>query len=119
MLTGHYVFEGQSMMEIFEKHLTQEPVPPSSRVDSPICPSLEQTLLDCLSKEISDRPSSVAVLSGRLAACQVDASWSVSSRVDWWSRFHASGEDLNVRSAHSGSISSRDQTVLIDFDDRS
>ncbi|MBT5927816.1 MAG: serine/threonine protein kinase [Verrucomicrobia bacterium] len=119
MLTGHYVFEGQSMMEIFEKHLTQEPVPPSSRVDASICPSLEQALLDCLSKDLNDRPSSVSELAERLSSCPVDDTWSMTSRVEWWGEFHASGDDVNVRLSHAGTVSTSDKTVLIDFDDRS
>jgi serine/threonine protein kinase len=119
LLTGHYVFEGQSMMEIFEKHLTKEPTPPSSKVDTPICPYLERTILDCLNKDLNNRPNSVADLAERISHCSVDETWSMDLRIAWWSQFHASGDDINLRMSHAGSISRSDQTVLIDLDDRS
>ncbi len=119
LLTGHYVFEGQSMMEIFEKHLTQKPDPPSSRVDATICPSLERVILDCLSKDLGDRPSSVAELAERISCCSVDDVWSIHERIRWWGEFHASGEDVEVQMSHASSVSTSDKTVLIDLDDRS
>ncbi len=119
LLTGQYVFEGQSMMEIFEKHLTKEPVPPSSKVNTPICPNLERTILDCLNKNLDHRPNSVADLAERISECSVDATWSMNSRIAWWEQFHTSGDDLNVRMSHAGSVSTSDKTVLIDLDDRS
>jgi len=118
LLTGHYVFEGQSMMEIFEKHLTEQPTPPSSKTSQDVHPCLEQILIQCLSKDPDDRPESVGYLAEQLNGCLMEDDWSTARRIEWWSAFHEAKAGASTTTKVS-SQTTLDKTVLIDLDDRS
>ena len=51
LLTGEYVFNGTSIFDLYEKHLTESPISPRQRTSNPISPELEETTLRCLEKE--------------------------------------------------------------------
>ena len=36
LLTGHYVFEAESDLALYAKHLTEVPIPPSQRAQNPV-----------------------------------------------------------------------------------
>lgn len=120
LLTGHYVFEGQSMMEIFEKHLTQAPVPPSEKLGSAIDPVLETLLLQCLSKDLSERPKSVAEISEKLVHFEANHPWTLSERMHWWTEYRVSQQRVRQTSSQTTpeTASSLDKTILVDFHSR-
>lgn len=119
LVTGHYVFEGQSMMEIFEKHLTQVPIPPSEKVGIPIAPALEALLLKCLSKDVAQRPHSVAEITEQLDQCEATPLWTMSDRLNWWMEFRQSQQrDRENPSMPPQTASSLDKTILIDLHSR-
>jgi serine/threonine-protein kinase len=67
LLTGQYVFEGESALQTVVLHLQRAPVPPSERTDNPIPPALESLVLACLAKQPEQRPQSAAELEAALA----------------------------------------------------
>jgi tRNA A-37 threonylcarbamoyl transferase component Bud32 len=67
LLTGHYVFEGDSALQTVVFHLQRTPVPPSERTANPIPPALESLVLACLAKRPEERPPSAAELEAALA----------------------------------------------------
>ena len=83
LLTGQLVFEADNFLALANKHVREEPVPPSMRTDLPIPSDLEAVVMDCLRKEPADRPESAEQLSDRLAGC--DASdWGQRDAGNWW-----------------------------------
>jgi hypothetical protein len=83
LLTGHPVFEGQSLVEVCGHHLHTTPEPPSRRAGITIDPGLEACVLECLDKDPSRRPQTARALGERLAASGVDA-WTESDARAWW-----------------------------------
>jgi len=89
LLTGHPVFESNSVMDIIRQHLDAEPVPPSQRTNRPISPELEQLVLKCLAKSPADRPQSASVLATALENCPVAQPWSAAHAQAWWQQYVA------------------------------
>jgi serine/threonine protein kinase len=85
LLTRQYVFNGESAVEIYEKQLTQAPMPPSRRSSNPVSPELERTLLRCLEKDAQLRPQSINELCSLLQASPRAADWGPQERATWWS----------------------------------
>jgi serine/threonine-protein kinase len=67
LLTGHQVFEAETVLQTIVMHLQREPVPPSRRTENPVPPALERLVLACLAKRPADRPQSAAELAAGLA----------------------------------------------------
>ena len=75
LLTGTPVFHGTSVVEVCSQHLYADPQPlPHVAAD------LERIVLDCLSKDPLERPTSAADLAQRLAGCSDARSWNLSSK---------------------------------------
>jgi hypothetical protein len=72
MFTGRLPFQGESYMEVINRHLSQ-PVPPPSEL-APLPAALEELILACLAKEASARPSSAAEVRDRLLGMAQDQS---------------------------------------------
>ena len=53
LLTGQYIFDAETISEIYEKQLAANPVPPGQRTTNPVSLEIEQIILRCLEK---DRP---------------------------------------------------------------
>jgi serine/threonine protein kinase len=83
-LTGRYVFEGGTAMDICHRHQYQEPEPPSRHLESPISPELESVILKCLAKDRNDRPNSARHLADALAACPAAKTWTEDDARQWW-----------------------------------
>ena len=84
LLTGHGVFEGETMAEICRKRLQEDPVSPTVRIGRPICPQLEAVVLRCLARDPEARPQSAAELIALLAASPRIPDWNVEHRSAWW-----------------------------------
>lgn len=84
LLTGHYIFDAESIAEIHQKQLADPPIPPSQRRADPLSSELEQVLLACLEKDRERRPQSAAELKSRLLASPAAAEWTLESRAAWW-----------------------------------
>jgi serine/threonine-protein kinase len=84
LLTGQYVFTGDTPMAILMHHVHTAPVPPSERSGRPIPPALEQVVLACLAKDPADRPQTARELSRRLGEVDAPEPWSESRAREWW-----------------------------------
>lgn len=88
LLSGKYVFEGNSVMEIYEKQLTTPVIPLSKRTTNLVSPQLEETILRCLDKESGRRPQSAKELRQLLLSSPLAHSWSPDLRARWWANYH-------------------------------
>jgi hypothetical protein len=96
LLTGHYIFEAETVAEIHEKQLAAAPVPPGQRTTNPISPEMEQTILRCLEKDPDLRPQSAGDLRTLLMVSPVALDWTPVLRTAWWaanSRQAMAGQD--------------------------
>jgi len=84
LLTGHYVFEAESDLALYAKHLTEPPVPPSQRAQNSVSPELEKIILRCLEKNPDLRPQSARELRDLLRASPHAADWGPAERAAWW-----------------------------------
>ncbi len=85
LLTGQYVFEGETAMEILLHHARTEPTALSKRTELHVPEGLERLILQCLEKEPARRPASAELLGERLAACTDGTSWTPELARRWWS----------------------------------
>jgi serine/threonine protein kinase len=93
LLTGHHVFEGDTVMQVFAQHLQAVPTPPSQRGPSVVPPDLEELILSCLAKTPEERPQTAAELDRRLAAVGVEP-WTDLQAREWWAATTRSSGDL-------------------------
>ena len=84
LLTGKTVFTGASLAEIFSKHTSAEPQPPSRRLGRPVDPSLESLIMRCLAKSPDGRPGSADELAEGLARCESAGGWTTAAARTWW-----------------------------------
>jgi hypothetical protein len=84
LLVGRAVFDGDSFAEICEKHLSETPQPPSSRLGRQIDSELESLILRCLEKDPAVRPQSTRELAELLVQCPPAGNWSPEQRAQWW-----------------------------------
>jgi len=69
LLTGHDVFEGNSVVALCIAHLYEQPAPLSQRAGRAVPSDLERVVLWCLEKRAEDRPQSALVLRAALLDC--------------------------------------------------
>jgi serine/threonine-protein kinase len=84
LLTGKLVFEGATAMQIMVHHAQTPPVRPSSRVELPIPPPLDDLVMECLEKDPARRPNSAEVVSDRLNAIPLATAWTAERAEQWW-----------------------------------
>jgi serine/threonine-protein kinase len=84
LLTGQYVFTGDTPMAILMHHVHTAPVRPSVRSGRPIPPGLEQVVLACLAKDPADRPQTARELSRRLDEAGGPEPWDEVRAREWW-----------------------------------
>jgi hypothetical protein len=74
LLTGKFVFEAPTPIDVILAHMQNAPVPPSQRgVHVP--PELERVVLACLEKEPGKRPATAAELGALFEACPLETRW--------------------------------------------
>ncbi|MEZ5290997.1 MAG: serine/threonine-protein kinase [Vicinamibacterales bacterium] len=91
MLTGQFVFEGKSAIDVLMQHVQTPPVPPSARTELHVPPALDAIVLACLDKDPARRPQSAMELSRRLAECPLDVPWTNERAREWWTSHHPPG----------------------------
>ena len=64
------MFEGGSVVEIYNHHLKTKPVPPSTWVGAASPTDLDRVVLRCLEKDRDERPATAEGLEKMLAACE-------------------------------------------------
>lgn len=91
LLTGEYVFTGDTPMAILMHHVHTAPVPPSVRSGRPIPSALEQVVLACLAKDPGDRPQTARELSRRLDEAGAPEPWNEARAREWWAVHEPAG----------------------------
>jgi tRNA A-37 threonylcarbamoyl transferase component Bud32 len=114
LLAGRHVFEGKTVMEVCLHHLHTEPLPLSETSSQEVPAELEALIFSCLSKSQSDRPKSGQEFADALDRLDV-ARWTRASAEAWWDTF---GGDIES-AVEPLSPNVTEQTVAIDFDERS
>jgi serine/threonine-protein kinase len=84
LLSGHLVFEGETMMKTLMHHAHTEPTPPSAVSEIKIPPSLDRIILKCLEKKPANRFQTADELAEALAACDTKEQWTRSRAHHWW-----------------------------------
>jgi eukaryotic-like serine/threonine-protein kinase len=105
MLTGQRLFEGNTIVEICSKHLTEIPAPPSVRLGRPVAADLERVILACLAKAREDRPASAQALRAALLSCHDAARYDAEAARAWWrDRAERVQRSMPAPEAHAATI---------------
>jgi serine/threonine-protein kinase len=89
LLTGHPVFEAETVAQALERHRTAAPEAPSRRTASIVPAALDALVLACLEKDPARRPTDAAELARCLAGIPL-APWDQLQAQGWWDA-HAPG----------------------------
>ncbi len=84
LLTGRLVFEASNPMMMAASHLNTAPPELSEHATQAIPDDLEALILQCLSKDPRQRPSTATELATRLSAVDIGAPWDQESARLWW-----------------------------------
>jgi len=84
LLTREYVFNAESVLDIYEQQITQTPKPLRERNSTPVSPELEQTVLRCLQRDVKLRPQTIGELRSLLDDCPLTETWGPPERAAWW-----------------------------------
>ena len=117
LLTGQYVFDGDTVAELCEKQLKEIPPPPSGRTTNPISAELEAVILRCLEKDPAHRPQSAVELRNLLAETPNAADWTVEARTAWWKDYEAQAV-AQPGETDASNTPPPEVTVTVDFDSR-
>jgi hypothetical protein len=113
LVTAQHVFDGDSDLDLYQKHRTETPVPPRRRTLNPISAEMEETILRCLEKEPNLRPQSVQELRELLLTSPVANEWKAEERAAWWARFRTGLPHDNAEAQSSALESPQAGTVRI------
>jgi serine/threonine-protein kinase len=97
MLTGHNLFEGATVQELVDKHMTVAPVPLDVMSEQAIDPELEDAITRCLEKSPLARPTAPE-LAKLVASCA--AKWTNEDAAAWWEEHLPELEERQPSSAH-------------------
>jgi serine/threonine-protein kinase len=86
LLTGTTLFPREGGGEEFNRHLTDEPEPPSERRGSPVPDDLSSLVLRLVRKRPEDRPKSAIALREERHACADAGTWTEEDADGWWDR---------------------------------
>jgi eukaryotic-like serine/threonine-protein kinase len=114
LVTGHPVFEGDTVVDILNHHLHTDPVPPSQRIDTVVPPDVEAVLLQCLRKRPEERPVSAAALRDALRRCSNVPPWTADLASAWWRTFRSAPPPA----AREPERPASERTVTVDLDER-
>ena len=84
LLTGQFVFTGETPMTLVMHHAHTLPTAPSTRTALPIPTALDNLVLSCLAKDPAERPQSARELSRRLADVEGASLWTEDRAREWW-----------------------------------
>ena len=95
LLTGEPVFNATSLVELCQKQVDEQPVPPSQRSDQTVSEQLENALLSCLDKSRVKRPVTTRDLARQLDTSPLAHQWTFENGELWWGR-HERGEPMKA-----------------------
>jgi Protein kinase domain len=74
LLTGKFVFEAPTPIDVILAHMQSPPMPPSQR-GIHVPPELERVVLACLEKNPANRPATAAEVGALFEACPLETRW--------------------------------------------
>lgn len=83
LLTGHLVFTSTSPIRMAVAHATEPPPPPTTH-NAEIPKDLEDIIMQCLRKDITQRPSSAIELAHSISTLGLAEQWTQPMREQWW-----------------------------------
>ena len=84
LLTGHHVFEGGSLAELCNAHLSRPPEPPSERLGRQVDSVLERVLLASLAKDRARRPRSAREILALFDRSPLVSGWTLADAAAFW-----------------------------------
>jgi eukaryotic-like serine/threonine-protein kinase len=84
LITGKPVFDSGSPVQTLMDHIQKTPPAPSTRTLEPIPPELDAILLQCLSKDVNERPQTMQELAGMLKRVPLSSPWTEERARRWW-----------------------------------
>jgi serine/threonine-protein kinase len=84
LLTGTRVFQDGNQMQVLVDHVHSDPVPPSSRIPTPLPRDVDRVVLDCLRKNPDDRPCDAQALLEQINRCNLADRWNNDQARAWW-----------------------------------
>lgn len=101
LLTGEFVFQADTAIQMVVHHLQSEPIPIYKRTSQPIPEQLNDVIMQCLAKNPADRPADALELKHKLLACPIGG-WRQSDARKWWKENH--GKAISGEAIKSGSL---------------
>jgi hypothetical protein len=102
LLTGRRPFEGTSLAELCNAHLTKPVVAPSQRLGRSLDAALERLVVACLAKRPPERPQSMDEVTTLLDRSPLARAWTSEDADLFWTTHRARFEEI-VRSRGEGS----------------
>jgi serine/threonine-protein kinase len=84
LLTGHTLFEDQSVEDLLVCQVNEQPPAPSTRLGKPVSADLADLLMRCLAKQPDQRPPTAEALDHALAGCASAGTWTLVDAERWW-----------------------------------
>ena len=84
LLTGHTLFDDQSVEALLVCQVNEQPLTPSARLGKPVSADLADLLMRCLAKQPEQRPPTAEALDAALAGCASAGTWTLVDAERWW-----------------------------------
>lgn len=106
LLTGQFVFVGDTAMQLLMQHAHAQPEPPSARTELAIPRELDAIVLACLTKSPADRPQTARELARLLAGVPLKDAWTPDRAKAWWDTHRPASSIVSARPAGVAAASS-------------
>lgn len=106
LLTGRPPFEGDGLVEVLAKHMTQRPAQPAEVLGFPVSEGLSELILRCLAKSPDDRFADAGELFQAWSETEVTGEWTRVMASAWWDEWEQNGPEAGDPSSPSSSGSS-------------
>ena len=111
LLTGHPVFEADSLAKLCQLQISATPTPPSAKLGKAVPVDLENVLLSCLEKDRSKRPQTARDLANKLDRCKIEEEWTLDKADTWWGRYERGQLAAPIESSETTTSSGFDATI--------
>ena len=108
MITGDFLFDGDTTMQIMMKHATKNAPRLSEKARQTIPEPLDELFAACLSRKPEDRPGTALELSQKLDALAADCPWSDEDCRSWWNVHKPPKPAIDPFEIAEGDASTRD-----------
>jgi hypothetical protein len=104
LLTGKQPFEGNSAMEIAWHCVNTQAASPADLTERSIPADLDRLIVECMARDLAQRPVSAESVIARLDAIPLDQCWNERAAQDWWkrnvARLEGAARELAERAVH-------------------